>query len=676
MFFRILLSLIIGILSGIYSAWILLTFIPLSCLFFWKTKDRKAFYFCLSFLALGFVLSFFMPKGNGAKEEVIGIVTHTSDNYFLLLTLSGKYYVKNKGNDLAIFSIIKMTGSSSPLSFSHYESGFDFKDYLKSQCVFSQYQGTIKKIFSNPLTFQPWKDVIFSNTTKESRIILSALLFGDSLYELENYQQLYSVNLLSAFTLSGFHLSFLFRLLERYVPQRHRQKAQIASFVLISIFLLLSDFRFSMRRMFLLLLFRILFQQRKYKVSYLNRVSLVGIILLMLEPYQILSPSFYYSFPWYFYLGLTQKKEESSRKSHLNFFFQIQLFFLPIFLIRTHYFSFFSLPLQWLMFPFSNLLFLCSLTLLFLPQAAFMFNPLISFFLKISAAILPYDTQLICGEIPLVCIAIYYFLLFGIKIANNYNHHKLCVELSITLSIITTSLFISDFYNHYEIVFIDVDQGDSTLIRWKHMNFLIDTGGKTTVDMAEECLIPYFKKRKIKKLDAVFITHLDYDHYGALESLTEHFSVEHVFYRDDFLTLPQNTMNIEGFTIRNYNTYQIDKGDDNAISGVYGFTIEDTSVLIMGDAPKEVELKIIKDVPDLSADILKLGHHGSKTSSDEQFLKQVDPKLSIISCGEKNFYHHPSPETLQTLAKLNLNYLRTDQLGTISIDLKDGNLRY
>ena len=86
----------------------------------------------------------------------------------------------------------------------------------------------------------------------------------------------------------------------------------------------------------------------------------------------------------------------------------------------------------------------------------------------------------------------------------------------------------------------------------------------------------------------------------------------------------------------------------------------------MGDAPKEIELKIIKDYPNLKTDYLKVGHHGSNTSTAEQFVKFLQPKEAIISCGENNIYKHPSPETLEILSKNNVEIRRTDEEGTIS----------
>jgi competence protein ComEC len=87
----------------------------------------------------------------------------------------------------------------------------------------------------------------------------------------------------------------------------------------------------------------------------------------------------------------------------------------------------------------------------------------------------------------------------------------------------------------------------------------------------------------------------------------------------------------------------------------------------MGDAPKEIEENILKEHPSLDIDILKVGHHGSNTSSGKNFLKAISPKLAIISCGEKNSYGHPHKEVIFNLESLHIPYTRTDTEGTICL---------
>lgn len=316
--------------------------------------------------------------------------------------------------------------------------------------------------------------------------------------------------------------------------------------------------------------------------------------------------------------------------------------------------------------PISQLMFIISCLSLLIPQIMYLSNLISTALLSVSNFFYSIDLRLISGKIPIFIIAIYYILFFLISIFKTYNYKR---EARVTALFMIASIsirFIPDIKDHYEISFIDVDQGDSTLIRYKKSNILIDTGGKQNVDMAKECLIPFLSKNKIQKLDAVILTHDDFDHSGALNSLKTNFKTDNIYKGEDFLNFEDDTIEINSLKIRNYNHYYSYLDEENTRSAVYGFSIKDTEILIMGDAPKEIEKKIIKDNPNLHADILHIGHHGSSTSSSIDFLKKIDPKICIISVGENNRYKHPSNETLVNLKMLNLDYRRTDKEGTIT----------
>ena len=117
---------------------------------------------------------------------------------------------------------------------------------------------------------------------------------------------------------------------------------------------------------------------------------------------------------------------------------------------------------------------------------------------------------------------------------------------------------------------------------------------------------------------------------------------------------------------KNLNTYGSLFEDENYKSLVLSYEFKNIKFLFMGDAPKEIEEKIILSNPNLRCDVLKVGHHGSNTSSSEDFIKTIKPKIAIISCGYNNKYHHPSDETLEVLEKYNIKIRRTDLEGTIN----------
>ena len=156
-------------------------------------------------------------------------------------------------------------------------------------------------------------------------------------------------------------------------------------------------------------------------------------------------------------------------------------------------------------------------------------------------------------------------------------------------------------------------------------------------------------------------THDDFDHSGAVNSLIENFTVKR--YEKDYKSFP---ISIRGFTLTNYNVYPDLWSEENDRSLVIGFNTREYNYLIMGDAPKKIETQIMKDNVFIPCDILKVGHHGSNSSSSDAFIKYLSPKVGVISCGKKNKYGHPHSDVVAILNKYKVRIRRTDLEGTIT----------
>lgn len=231
--------------------------------------------------------------------------------------------------------------------------------------------------------------------------------------------------------------------------------------------------------------------------------------------------------------------------------------------------------------------------------------------------------------------------------------------------------------------YIDVGQGDSTLVMFPNNEVaLIDAGTRA----GRLDLVKYLKQFKIKKIDYLIGTHPHEDHIGGLPEVIRNFEIGKVY-------LPNKTNNTQIFEellneIKDHNlkitegktgVKIIDSQDlkfytlapskeyknTNNNSIVTKIIYKDFATLITGDAEKEAESDMIKEGHNLKADILRLGHHGSNTSSTEEFLDKVDPAYAIISLGKDNTYGHPDMEVMDSLAKRNIVALRTDELGSI-----------
>ncbi len=244
---------------------------------------------------------------------------------------------------------------------------------------------------------------------------------------------------------------------------------------------------------------------------------------------------------------------------------------------------------------------------------------------------------------------------------------------------------------------IDVGQGDSTLIRCYGKTILIDGGGSKSdsFDVGEKILLPYLLHERISKIDYVIISHFDSDHIMGLIPVLNNINVGRVICGQSTEKTEEYYHFIENIRGRGSNIYEVTEYDriqicknvfidilapiqnvdisesiSNNSSLVCKLTYLNTKILFTGDIEKQTENILINK--DISADILKVGHHGSKTSTTQNFLNKVNPKISVICVGKNNF-GHPANEVLKRLEEKKSDIYRTDLHGivTINIDLNE-----
>lgn len=230
--------------------------------------------------------------------------------------------------------------------------------------------------------------------------------------------------------------------------------------------------------------------------------------------------------------------------------------------------------------------------------------------------------------------------------------------------------------------FLDVGQGDAVLISCDDAYMLIDAGDNDKGTLVQN----YLNKQGVEHLDYIIGTHPDADHIGGMDVILYKFDCGTVMvpevtndtatYRDVIDTMKekgyQNTAPVVGdsyslgsaqFTILGpTDTYE----DTNNNSIVLLLTHGDNKFLFVGDAEEKAEEDILAEGVSVKADVLKVGHHGSRTASSEAFLQAVEPTYAVISCGQDNSYGHPHAETLNTLRSMGVKVFRTDEQGTVT----------
>lgn len=236
--------------------------------------------------------------------------------------------------------------------------------------------------------------------------------------------------------------------------------------------------------------------------------------------------------------------------------------------------------------------------------------------------------------------------------------------------------------------FIDVGQGDSTLIEKDGHFMLIDAGERDQ----GEIVASYLEKQGVKTLDYVIGTHPHSDHIGGLETVIRKFGVQKVLLPEKEHTTKVYERLLDAIADKGLKVtipkpgdgYSLGEASFQIIAPVrdYGDNLNNWSIglrlvygknsfVLCGDAEKEAEEDMAAGGLPLKADVLKLSHHGSSTSSAPGFMDKVDPEYAVISCGKNNDYGHPHREILEMLKKRNIKALRTDQLGTI-VAVSDG----
>jgi len=232
--------------------------------------------------------------------------------------------------------------------------------------------------------------------------------------------------------------------------------------------------------------------------------------------------------------------------------------------------------------------------------------------------------------------------------------------------------------------YIDVGQGDSILIQVNNKNLLIDAGPNSD----KKKLLNYLSALNLETLDYVIATHPHEDHIGNMDNVINDYNVLAFYAPKVQSTTKSFEKMVESLKSKNLKINVIKKGTDsidlgentkvtvfspnkdyyedlNNYSPVIKIEYGKTSFLFTGDAQKDVEKEILATNEDISADVLKVGHHGSSTSTTNDFLKKVNPSLGVISVGQDNSYNHPNDDTIKRLNDNKVTIYRTDKDATV-----------
>lgn len=602
----------------------------------------------------------------------------------------GKYYIdnddeiKNFKSNYSFGDKVYIEGEISVPNNNTIPNNFNYKDYLYHKYIYYIVKiDKIKMISKNDNIFLNIKNSIYKRIDSiKYNDYLYAFILGKSYYIDSEVLNNYKINgITHLFALSGLHVS-MFSSIILFILKKIKLNEKL-SYLITSLFLIffafIASFTPSIVRS---VLFFILSSINNVYYLYIKPKYLLYIvfsILIFINPFYIYDTGFILSFCISFFILLFNEKNKINNNllSILVISILSTLSSLPIIINMSYEVNILGFINNLFFIPYvTYIVFPLSIIVVFISKLSFILNFLIiimEYISKVSSNIL--NIKLIFPKMSLFLIIIYYVLL--ILIVKKINLKKIFI---IYLSFL---YFRCDFDKNNYVYFIDVGQGDSALIVTKNnKSILIDTGGKvgSNYSLMKSNVIPFFKSIGIRKLDYLFITHGDADHCGNSKSLIDNFSVKNVYLNKGKINNCEkktngNILYDDYLKIDNIEIYSLNNGDyndENSLSMVLLLIIENYKILLMGDAPKKVEEEIIDKYDLDNIDILKVGHHGSNTSSSEKFISHIKPKYSIISVGKNNKFGHPKKSVLDTLSDSKI--YRTDEDGSIMFRIKNDKL--
>lgn len=465
------------------------------------------------------------------------------------------------------------------------------------------------------------------------------------------YDRLTDLSVVHLFALSGLHIHLLKNLLKKWLQFFIGEPLiDYVCLVIIGLYMLVIPFNISFVRAYLVMLLHGLFKR------YLNKLdclSIVAIFFIIDNPYIIFNLSFIFSYFMYLVILLINQHR------YMNLL--LYLASLPIIISLQYRINILSLILGVVLVPLITWLYQgLWLYLLVGNYVLVIVDILVKMLNNIVVFAHDFSFYLNFSKPSFLFILSYYFIYF--KIILKLNVKRNVKREGVLLMSLVVMFYLHPYYRiKGQVVMIDVGQGDCFLIQqpFNQGNILIDTGGLKNKDIATYTLVPYLKSQGIFSLDYVFISHDDFDHNGAFNSLSQQIEIKQT------INTYQEKMTIGDVTIEMLKTPKVSDGNDNSL--VILATVNHLKYLFTGDISSNVEEQLMNDYPNLHVDVLKVSHHGSSSSTSSAFLNKIKAKVALISVGKNNLYHHPSLEVISRLNDYGIKVYRSDEMGMVKI---------
>lgn len=585
--------------------------------------------------------------------------------------------------------------------------GFNYRQYLKTKkiqgIVIADNVKILKAKYKNNLIYQIQKKIkaiIKEKLPDETGNLLLAILVGDKKDLSEQIQiNFKNSNLSHMLAVSGAHVSYIIVGLT-YITQNSimgKRKGRVFCIFFLIIFMAITNFTPSVTRACIMAILTLVSKILYKKADIYTNISISALIILLYNPYSLLDLGFKLSFGGtigiIIFMRFIKKKQEEPKL--LNYIKQMALvsicaniIIIPIIMNNFNTVSLTFLVSNILASPILAIIVIVGFSIIIISIIShslsnllvFWLNPILNLLIKISSfcSKLPFAKILVVT--PYIFNIIFYYTIILYLV--NYNELKQFIKKK-TVILLSIILILSNFIFYIlpqdlKIYFIDVGQGDSTLIVTpSKKTILIDGGGSESFDVGEKVLLPYLLDRRIRKIDYIMISHFDTDHCKGIFTVIENLKVKNIIISKQAEKSENYKKFKEIVANKKINIILVKAGDKIKIDKYIYFKIlfpteklimqnplnnnsivsqlnyKSFKMLFTGDIEEIAEKEILNLQKDkLKSTILKVAHHGSNTSSTQEFINSVKPELALIGVGKNNTFGHPSECVVEKLRDL------------------------
>ena len=578
---------------------------------------------------------------------------------------------------------------------------FDYRRHLKSRGInyiastkdieFHKTNLTIYEKYCRYLLIKK-EAFLFSIENEETRNFIDGILFGSTSNLDDNiYDEFKKNGTAHVLAVSGLHINIIYMLIQRFLGKKQTIINLILTLFIIWSMGILAGFTPSVIRAAGMISMKVIALYKDLRYDSLTAMSVVAFLLILHNPYVVYNVAFQMTFLAVLSIKFIMPHIPRKVPYSLAIVIAVNMGLAPYQIFQFNTFSFTSfvanIPVVYMVGILVPIAFIQFVLHMFFDIDVYLIMQALSNMLIFINSFLGFKMDKINIVSPALWMIVLFYLIVGFVISESFYilfaRKKYLKIFIIFLIIVIFSAFSivgsKSAFDECELVFVDVGQGDCMHVKANEKNIMIDGGGSVAYEVGKNIVLPYLLKNNVNRIDLAIATHKHTDHYKGLEELKGEGMIDKI---DVGITAGKiykisEDIYIEALWPVKRGELEIDQ-DENKNCSVFMVNYKGKKILITGDLDEEGEKKLLQKYSGtnvLKADILKLGHHGSRYSTSDEFLNEVNPKYCVIQVG-KNNYGHPHTKTIEKCDKKCIILLRNDIHGAIGFSLDEEKIKY